>query len=66
MGERGGFIQKTDDKYQCKSKVVGLDPGKKTAATWVVHDPEKQGKHLSGQKTSVDDRYEVGMLFSGQ
>ena len=59
-------IKKIEGNYHCKAKVIGIDPGRTTAATWVVHDPEKQSKPMSHQLTFVDDRYEVGdVVLSG-
>jgi transposase len=59
-------IEKIDDKYHCNAKVVAIDPGKRTAATWVVHDADHQQLLQSNQPTVVEDRYQVGMLHSGQ
>ena len=36
MNEDGTIVSTTG------ARIVGLDPGKKSAATWVVHDPAKQ------------------------
>lgn len=60
-----------DGTIETKARIVGLDPGKKSAATWVVHEPEKQAKHQKwkgdqGEKTLIDERYESGSLGSGQ
>ena len=54
-----------------QTRIVGLDPGKKSAATWVVHDPEKQAKHQkwegdNGEKTAIEERYESGSLGGGE
>lgn len=54
-----------------QTRIVGLDPGKKSAATWVVHDPEKQAKHQkwegdNGEKTVIEERYDSGSLGGGE
>lgn len=60
-------LQKIDGIYYTKCKVVGLDPGKKCAATWVYHDPKKQAKHQKwkgdkGEKTTKEERYDSGTI----
>jgi hypothetical protein len=51
--------------------VTGLDPGKKSAATWVEHDPDKQAMHQKwkgdeGEKTAIDERYVSDSLGGGE
>ena len=62
-----GLSEDEDGIVTAATKIVGLDPGKKSAATWVFHDPVKQATHQKwhqedGQKTLIEDRYESGSL----
>jgi len=67
-------LQKMDDGTIASAtgtRIIGLDPGKKSAATWVVHDPVKQAKHQKwndehGEKTVIEERYESGSLGGGE
>ncbi|KAI8112075.1 hypothetical protein M9434_003399 [Picochlorum sp. BPE23] len=64
-------LEKVDGIYYAKCKVVGLDPGKKSAATWVYHDPLKQTKHKKwkgdeGEKTMKEERYDSGSIGGGE
>lgn len=57
--------------YHTDCIIVGLDPGKKSAATWVFHDSEKQKIHAkwnaeNGRHTEVEDRYKSDSLGSGE
>ena len=57
--------------YHSRVRIVGLDPGKKSPATWVVHNPYHQRKHQKwkgrrGEKTRKEDRYETGILKGGE
>jgi len=66
-----GLVESDDGVVTTATKIVGLDPGKKSAATWVYHDPAKQAKHRkwrggNGEKTSPEDRYESGTLHGGE
>lgn len=64
-----GVVESGDDIVESikGTKIVGLDPGKKSAATWVYHDATKQAKHRKwngddGEKTQPEERYESGSL----
>jgi hypothetical protein len=64
-------IEKVDGIYYAKCKVVGLDPGKKSAATWVYHDPLKEAKHQKwkgdiGEKTMKEERYDSDSIGGGE
>jgi hypothetical protein len=67
-------LQKTENGifiHNHQMKIVGLDPGKKSAATWVVHDPSKQQKHRQwkgeeASHTTLEDRYESDSLRGGE
>lgn len=58
--------------FTSSTRIVGLDPGKKSLATWVPHDPVKQAKHQKwkvdhgGEKTQPEERYEKDTLYGGQ
>ena len=59
-----------DGVYQSTNytTIVGLDPGKKSAATWLYHDPVKQLKHQKWNplrremKQAPQERYESNRL----
>ena len=63
-----GLIEDEQGIVTSRAKIIGLDPGKRSAATWVYHDPEKQAKHLKwkvdedGEKTTPEERYVSGSL----
>jgi hypothetical protein len=69
--ELAGLQKMEDGSIVSTNRVVGLDPGKKSAATWVVHDPVKQAKHQKwkgdrGEKTVIEERYESDSLGGGE
>lgn len=60
-----------DGVYHSETTIVGLDPGKKSAATWVCHSPEHQKKHQKwkggeGEHTAPEERYESDSLGGGE
>jgi len=62
-------IKKQDDTFITQCKVIGLDPGKRNAATWVHHDPEKQRIHNQWKKeqhTKPEERFKSGCLTGNQ
>lgn len=66
-----GLVESDDGTVTAATKIVGLDPGKKSAATWVYHDASKQAKHQkwrgdNGEKTLLEDRYKSGTLHGGE
>jgi hypothetical protein len=58
--------------FTSSTRIVGLDPGKKSIATWVVHDPLKQAKHQKwkvghgAERTEERERYKKDTLYGGQ
>jgi hypothetical protein len=69
-----GLKKDEDGVYHISKKttLVGLDPGKKSAATWVTHSPDHQRKHQKwkvgegGQHTAPEERYTSGSLGGGE
>lgn len=72
MYERPCWIEKDKDGvYHSKTTIIGLDPGKKSAATWVYHDTKHQRKHQKwkggeGEHTIPGERYKSGSLGAGE
>ena len=64
-------LKKDEGVYESETTIVGLDPGKKSAATWVYHDPEHQKKHQKwkgkdGEHTAEEERYKSDGLGGGE
>ena len=57
--------------YRSKAKIIGLDPGNKSPATWVTHSRKHQMKHQKwkgdeGEHTEPEERYMKGILKGGE
>jgi hypothetical protein len=66
-----GLIKDEDGVYYCDTTIIGLDPGKKSAATWVYHNPKHQRKHkkwkgADGEHSLLEERYKNGSLGGGE
>ena len=67
------IVAMSDGTYICPSghRIVGLDPGVRNPATWIVHDPESQKQHLSWKisegatHSSSETRYDSGTIGNG-
>jgi hypothetical protein len=57
--------------FHSERTIIGLDPGKKSAATWVYHNPQHQQKHQkwkgdNGEHTMPEERYKSDSLGGGE
>lgn len=55
-----------NNAFVTECPVIGLDPGKRNAATWVHHDPVKQKFHAANEHSEEEERYESGFLTGNQ
>jgi hypothetical protein len=62
------LVKEDDGTFVTDCKVIGIDPGKRNAATWVHHDPEKQRVHSQWKDKHSDplSRFETGCLTGNQ
>ena len=66
-----GLKKVEEGVFESETTIIGLDPGKKCAATWVYHDSAHQKKHQKwkgddGEHTTEEERYKKGSLGGGE